>query len=400
MKILIIGGTGILSTAVVDRCVLQGYDVTMINRGNRPSAINPQATLVKCDVQDQAQLKAVKDSLQKETFDVVIDFLVYTVDELKRSLESFSSLAKQYVFISSAQVYDTSLKGTLTEDSPKPQRLWAYSVNKLECENQLIDYCHKNGITYTIIRPAVNYDGTRIPYGIFPPMGYHWTLVERIRHGKPIITWNNGENKLNLTRVEDFAEATVGLLGNPQAYNEAFNVAGNRIYSWMDVLNVLGELVGKEPVTIDVPVQFYANELPEYQREELIGGRANDMVCSIEKLKRAVPDFEPRYSLREGVKMTLDYYRSHGFLHGIDYTFDGNTDRIVMKYCSQTGITPPAPLTFIDYLAKGYKADRRAYYQAYDKDTLHGRITSGIKSTVRRIMGGRLTEFIGKVIHR
>lgn len=400
MKILIIGGTGILSTAVVDRCVSRGDEVTMINRGSRVSVINPQARLVKCDVRDKARLKAVRESLQKESFDVVIDFLVYTVEELRRSLDTFASLAKQYVFISSAQVYDTSIKGVLTEDSPKPQPLWAYSVNKLKCEEHLIDYCTRNHVTYTIIRPAVNYDGTRIPYGIFPPMGYHWTLVERIRHGKPIITWNGGQNRLNLTRVEDFAEALVGLLGNSQTYNEAFNVAGDRVYSWMEVLNVLGDIIGKKPVTIDLPVQFYAHELPDYQREELIGGRANDMVCSIEKLRRVVPDFKPRYDLREGVEMTLDYYRSHGFLHGIDYRFDGDTDRIILKYCRQAGITPPVPLTFIDYLDKGDKADRRNYNQARDKDTLHGRLTLGLKSFVRRIIGGRLSEFIGKAIHR
>lgn len=384
MKILIIGGTGILSTAVVDECILRGYSVTIVNRGNRPGVANPKATFIKCDVRDEAQLKEFGESMKSTSFDAVVDFLVYTEAQLRISLNYFSPLATQYVFISSTQVYNTCIRGILTEDSPKPQPLWSYSVNKLACENALIEYCTKHNKIYTIIRPAVNYDGTRIPYGIFPPMGYHWTLVERIKHGKPIITWNKGENRLNLTRVEDFAFATVGLLGNPKANNEAFNVAGDNVYSWMDVLNVLGDLIGKKPVTIDLPVQFYANELPDYQKEELLGGRANDMVCSIEKLRSVLPDFKPKYALKEGVKKTLDYYQEHGYLYGIDYSFDGNTDRIIKKYCKKECINAPEKLTFIDYLSNHRKSDKKAYYLSCYKDKIFLRILLFLKTRVRK----------------
>ena len=385
MKILIIGGTGILSTAVVDECILRGYSVTIVNRGNRPEVANPKATFIKCDVRDEAQLKEFRASMKSTSFDAVVDFLVYTEAQLRISLNYFSPLAKQYVFISSAQVYNTSIKGILTEESPKPQSLWSYSVNKLACENALVEYCTNHHKLYTIIRPAVNYDGTRIPYGIFPPMGYHWTLVERIKHGKPIITWNKGENRLNLTRVEDFAFATVGLLGNPKANNEAFNVAGDNVYSWMEVLYVLGDLVGKKPVTIDFPVQFYANELPDYQKEELIGGRANDMVCSIEKLRSVLPDFTPKYALKEGIKKTLDYYQEHGYLYGIDYSFDGDTDRIIKKYCKKQHLDNPYPFGFIDYLSNHRKFDKKAYYYAYIKDNKLFKFALSLKSKTKKL---------------
>lgn len=400
MNILIVGGTGILSTAVVHSCISHGHSVTMVNRGNKTEIIHPKAIFVKCDVRNEDQLKEVQTTLAKENFDVVVDFLVFTESELKLSLKYFSPLAKQYVFISSAQVYNTSIPGILTEDAPKPQKLWSYSINKLACEEYLENYCLTHQIAYTIIRPAVNYGGTRIPYGIFPPMGYHWTLVERIKHGKPIVTWNNGHNKLNLTRVEDFAEAMIGLLGNPKAYHEAFNVAGDRIYTWIDVLNVLGELVGKKPITIDLPVQFYAKELPNYQQGELIGGRANDMVCSIEKLKKIVPWFEPKYDLQEGIRMTLDYYMSHGYLGGIDYSFDGNQDRIIRKFCKQKHINCSWKLTFVDYFSKGNDADRKAYYRSFNKDKIHIRIIKLFKSSVRKLIGPRLSQAIGDTIHR
>lgn len=387
MNILVIGGTGILSTAVVSRCIDRGDAVTMVNRGNRPDQINPKASFLKCDVRDIAQLDEISNKIRNKFFDVVIDFLVFSEQELMNSLKYFSGNAKQYVFISSAQVYNTSLKGVLTEDSPKPQNLWSYSVNKLKCENYLIDYSKKNHINYTIIRPAVNYDGTRIPYGIFPPMGFHWTLVERIKHDKPIITWNYGENRLNLTRVEDFAEATVGLLGNPHAYNEDFNVAGDNIYSWQEVLDVLAELLDKEVKTFNLPVDYYASELPDFQKEELLGGRANDMICSIDKLRRVLPNFTPKYNLKKGVAMTLDYYKSHNYLFGIDYAFDGDCDRIIKKYCKKINQSIPSKCIFIDYMKTGARVDKINYWKSLHKDSYVVRVIKRIKWIIVRLLG-------------
>ena len=392
MKILVVGGTGILSTAVVERCIERGDSVTMINRGNRPNQIHPKATLIKCDIRDKNQLDNISKDLGE--FDVVIDFLVFNASELNVSLQYFAKNTKQYVFISSAQVYNTSIGGLLTEDSPKPQKLWSYSVNKLECEKYLISYCKNNKINYTIIRPAVNYDGTRIPYGIFPPMGYHWTLVERIKHEKPIITWNHGQNRLNLTRVEDFAEATVGLMGNPKAYNEDFNVAGDNVYSWMDVLFVLGDLLGKKVVTFDLPVDYYYKELPKHQKEELVGGRANDMICSINKLKTLLPDFRPRYDLREGVKKTLDYYEKNNYLNGIDYVFDGDCDRIIKKYCRIKRIATPPNCDYIDYFNGGKDYDKNSYYSPYYKD----RISYRVKHKLITLIGGVLPKGVKKIL--
>ncbi len=182
------------------------------------------------------------------------------------------------------------------------------------------------------MRPGVNYGSTRIPYGMYPKLGQHWTFVERIKAGKPIITWNQGQNKLNLTRVEDFALGMIGLIGNPKAYNEAFNVVGDKVYTWMDVLSVMGKILEYDVKTIDIPVDFYANELDGDAREGLIGGRACDLVCSNDKMKRLNPEYKTRYSLEEGIRMTLKFYFDNNYYHGIDYVWDGECDRIINKY--------------------------------------------------------------------
>ena len=334
MKVLIIGGTGTLSSHIVSECIERGHEVTMINRGMRNSFINEKAELIKCDLNDEGSLKNI---INGRVFDCCIDFLVFDEKQLLRSLHFFAEAGnvKQYIFISSAQVYNTSIKELFNEDSSElVQPLWSYSVNKVKCERLLCDYCKSSGINYTIIRPGVTYGETRIPYGMDPIRGKHWTMIERIKSGKPIITWNNGENKLNLTHVDDFARGAVGLIGNNAAYNEAFNVVGDFVYSWGEVLNTIGKIIGMYVRKVDIPVDFYASQLSEYVAGRLRGGRAQDLCCSNEKLKKAVPDFTTTISLETGLRRTLDYYKKNEYCDGFDYVWDAECDRIIALYNS------------------------------------------------------------------
>ena len=332
MKILVIGGTGILSSAVVDEAINQSIDVYMVNRGKRANLINDKAHLIKCDVHDKDTLNKL---LGDVFFDAIIDFLVYTKEQLEYSLDLFSRRTKQYVFISSTAVYNTDLDILFNEDSPKIQEKWSYSINKNLCEVFLLKYCNEKQVNYTIIRPGVNYGNTRIPYGIYPSIGSHWWFYSRILADKPMIVWNNGENIQNLTRVEDFAIGVVGLLGKKEAYNEAFNVVGDDFYTWKQVLDCIADYAGKDLKVIDIPPEEYAKEIPS-QSEELLGGRANNCKCSNEKLKKVVKSFKSNISLKEGIYKTLDYYKSHNYLLGIDYNYDGDYDRIIKKYSKGT----------------------------------------------------------------
>lgn len=367
MKVLIIGGTGILSKAVVDESASRGFEVTMLNRGRRKLFINEKVELIKCDIHDS---DLVKERLNGRKFDTVIDFLCYNKKDIEYSISLFGSFAKQYIFISSAQAYNTSVKGMLSENSDLGQPLWGYSMNKVESEKTLKELCKAKGINYTIIRPGVNYDNTRIPYGMYPPMGQHWTMCSRILRGKPIITWNNGENRLNLTRVEDFASGAVGLIGNERAYDEVFNVVGDYIYSWKEVLDTLGKLLGEEVKTVDIPVEFYAKELSSDENKQMLrGGRAQNLECSNEKLISVCPEFKTQYNLAEGMRLTLDFYKAHGYLNGFDYGYDGECDRIIHKFEKESGLTC-SKLGFVSYSSNVTIKDKVRYYINYYKNNL------------------------------
>lgn len=375
MKILIIGGTGVLSSAVVKEALRKNHDIYMINRGNNMKQIPSNAVLYKADYHDSDK---VKTFLKDKTFDVVIDFLCYNKEQIKYSLDLFGNITKQYIFISSCAVYNTKECSFCTEESPKVLDIWQYSVEKVECENLLISECKTKGINYTIIRPSVTYGDTRIPYGISPKYGYHWTLIARILNNKPIITWNNGINKCNIMHVDDFAVGLVGLFGNPKAINEAFNVCGDETPSWNDVLDCISSILGKQIIRFNISPELYAKEIP-WRKGEIIGGRSIDAINSNKKIKEAVPEFKCSITLKEGIQRTINAYKAQNYQKGIDWEFDAQTDRIIAKYSKGKKYNT----SFVNYLHESPTKCKKSYYKAYYSRNILFRITRKIFKVLR-----------------
>ena len=365
MRLLIIGGTGVLSTAVVAEALRKGVSVTMINRGNRASNIPDNVILIKSDCRDY---DTIERHIQSQYYDAVIDFLCYDEAQAKSSIEFYSKYAKQYIFISSAAVIDTRNSGVFNEDSPKVLPLWGYSVQKWKAEEFVRSFARERRLNYTIIRPCVTYDDTRIPYGFSPRYGYHWTFVARAKAGKPILTWNEGKNRCNMMRVEDFAKGVVGLISNEKAYNESFNICGDEAPSFRQVLEAMESCLGFVFPKIDVPVSFMAEALPGRKGE--LYGRSFDAIHSNSKIKQIVPFFDQSIDLKEGVSKTITAYKSKNYQYGIDWIYDAQCDYIIRKWCKMKGINVSRyNLGFIDYLENATLRDRLLYYSIYWQDS-------------------------------
>lgn len=381
MELLIIGGTGVLSSAVAIESINRGIRVTIINRGNRKERIPTGVNLIIADKDDHSK---ISDALGSQSFDAIIDFLCFNEKEIEKSFSFYKTYTKQYFFISSSAVYDSRIDGIKTEESPKVNPNWKYSVDKWASEELLVKMATRTGINYTIIRPCVTYDDTRIPYGIMPRYGYHWTLIERIKNGKPVLTWNKGNNRCNMMRVEDFAVGVVGLIGNPKAFNEAFNVCGDEAPSFSEVLDVISKWLGKDIVRLDIPSSFYAKEAPRYSGE-IMGGRSLDSINSNGKLKEAVPSFKQRISLAEGVELTLNAYKDHGYEKGISWEYDAQCDRIVKKWCKMKGIDSSQYCArFVDYLKNAGKRERFNYWIEKHSDKFYSKLCWLIVAVLRK----------------
>lgn len=375
MKVLIIGGTGVLSTAVTKEIISEGNDVTMINRGHH--TIPEGVRFIKADCNDD---ELIKQSLAGQSFDAVLDFICYDKSQLEHSLRLFSPVAEQYFFISSTAVIDSREGGILNEDSAKVLPFWGYSVCKWEAEQFLTSFCKEHGVNYTIIRPCVTYDDTRIPYGIAPRYGFHWTLIERAKAGKPIITWNGGKNRCNMMRVEDFAVGVAGLIGNTEAYGKAFNVCGDEVPSFGEVLNALSKASGQEISTIDIPIDFYSSQCSG--REGEILARGLDSVHSNALIKSLVPLFKQQTDIVDGVSKTVQAYISSGYGKGIDWRFDAETDYVIKKWCHKNHLScRHYHLGFVNYHNKATLKDRVYYWFIMYQDSLPVRLYRHFRSS-------------------
>ena len=384
MNILIVGGTGVISYAVVCEALRQGMNVTCINRGLSKSQELPQS--VEHLIADYRDKNKIEKLLQGRTFDAVIDVLCYRKEDIQYSLSLFKNVCKQYIFFSSCAVYN---KGNgdyeCTEESELINPVWDYSVNKVECERELIKIAKTENIAYTIVRPAVTYGNTRIPYGITPPYGYHGTLIQRILHHKPIILWDNGEAYSTITHVDDFAVGLVGLLGNPKAFNQAFHIVGDNRYQWKDVIITIGQILGVEPIFFNLTKEEYAEEIPS-RKGELLGGRGISQLLNNSKIKSAVPGFKSTVSLKEGLSRTIDYYQRHNYVQGIDWAFDATTDRIVRKWCKIKHIDARQyNWGFVDYLGTASTIDRKQYWMEFNRDSIIVKLIHLAKRIINRI---------------
>ena len=348
-KILVIGGTGLLSGAVVREALKQGCDVTCINRGTRTPMKGSHAI-----ISDKDNYQLLKKELKGKRFDAVIDFLVRKTDELQLSFDFYSQYTQQYVFVSSTMVYNSSIDMIFSEDAPKVQPLWSYSKEKWDCEELLVRLSKVSNCHYTVVRPGITYDDTRLPYGIMPPYGKHWSLVARMKAGKPIVTVNSGSNKCNMMRAEDFAVGVVGLFGNTQAYDEAFNVCGNECPTYRQVLDTIASSLGIEYQTIDVTAQEFAELVPS--RKEEILGRSCNYECSNRKISDLVPKFSQQISLKEGIPSVLQAYITSNYQQGIDYAWDAECDKVAIK----KGVKS---IHFCDYLKNATIDDMIVYYK-------------------------------------
>lgn len=359
MEILIVGGTGVISYAVVNEAVKHGFNVTCINRGK--SKNQKLSSNVKVFIADYRNESLIHSFLEDKFYDVIIDVLCYKEEDIDYSLGLFKNKCKQYIFFSSCAVYNKG-KGDYecTEEAELINPIWKYSIDKVKCEKRLINLSNDNNLNYTIVRPAVTYGNTRIPYGISPKYGCHGTIIQRLLNGKPIILWDNGEAYSTITRVEDFAVGLVGLFGNVNAYNQIVHIVGDERYKWKTVIDELADILGVTPVYCNISKEIYAEEVP-YRKGEILGGRGISQLLDNKKLKSLVPNFKTTLPLRKGLELTVGYYLNNNYLSGIDWKFEGETDRIIRKYSNLN-------VQFIDYLGNATFADKFIYMIEIYKD--------------------------------
>ena len=331
MKALFIGGTGTISTAIVNRLVKElSWEVWTLNRGNRKEVLAEGVHQIIADINDEAD---VTEKIKDLYFDTICEFIGFHVSHVERDYRLFKDKTRQYIYISSASAYHKpAASHIITEGTTLANPYWQYSRDKIACEEFLMKKYREEGFPVTIVRPSHTYDERSIPVGAHGKNGF-WQVIKRMMEGKPVIIQGDGSSLWTLTFNRDFAIGFTGLMGNRHAIGEAFQITGDEALTWDQIYQTIADALGVKLNAYHVSTDYLAAVGDKYGYD-FTGGLKGDKSVSVvfdnSKLKRAVPDMRTTVRFDQGVRIALDYVLAHPEeCQKEDPEFDGWCDRVI-----------------------------------------------------------------------
>ena len=326
IRVLFIGGTGVISSACVREAVEGDHDIELfvLNRGQSSGrTLPPGVTELRGDIRDAASVLKALDGLD---FDSVVDFVAFTAGHVRAGLDLFRGRTGQYVFISTASVYQTPpSRLPVTESTPLRNPYWQYSRDKIACEDLLVAEYRDNGFPATIVRPSHTYDATKTV------LSGGWTSLARMLAGKPVIVHGDGTSLWTVTHNTDFARAFVPLLGHPRTLGEAFHITSDDVLTWDQIAYSLGAALGVTPRLVHVPSDVIAAHDPEWGAG-LLGDKTQSMVFDNSKVKSVVPGWSAVVPFERGAREIAAWHLADPARQVVDEKLDALMDRLAADF--------------------------------------------------------------------
>lgn len=326
MKVLFIGGTGTISMAITRLLAKRGDELYLLNRGSRSEELPENVKVISADISNEEDVRA---KLEGMTFDSVCDFIGFVPEQVERDFRLFNGKTAQYMYISSASAYNKPAKSyIITEGTTLANPYWEYSRNKIACEEVLMKHYREDGFPVTIIRPSHTYDERSIPMGVHGSKG-SWQVIKRMLEGKPVIIHGDGTSLWTMTFNEDFAVGFAGLIGNPHAIGEAFQITNDETLTWNQIYETIAKVLGAELKPYYVSSEFLASVSNYDFTGSLTGDKAASVVFDNSKLKKAVPEFRPSIHFEQGIRRVIANVLANPSLQVEDPEFDAWCDKII-----------------------------------------------------------------------
>jgi nucleoside-diphosphate-sugar epimerase len=324
LRVLFIGGSGVISSACCKLAVQRGIDLSVLNRGrSRLRPLPDEVSVLLGDVRDSA---AVAEVLRGREFEVVVNWVAFTPDHVEADLERFRGRVGQYIFISSASAYQTPpARLPVTESTPLRNPYWQYSRDKIACEDRLVRAYREEGFPVTIVRPSHTYDKTSVPF--------HggWTVVDRMRQGKPVVVHGDGTSLWTLTHSDDFAKGFVPLLGSARVVGEAFHITSDDVLTWNLITTILANAAGVEPDIVHVSSDAIAAADPTWG-DALLGDSAHSVVFDNSKLSAVVPEYVATVTLEQAAREIVGWHDEDPARQQVDANLDTVMDTLAEQF--------------------------------------------------------------------
>jgi nucleoside-diphosphate-sugar epimerase len=331
MKILFIGGTGIISSSCTREALAQGHDLFHLNRGNNLDMAPRGVTTLKADIRDPEQ---VEKAVAGHRFDCVVNWVSFEPDHVRQDIKLLGPLTSHYIFISSASVYlKPPPHWMITEETPTGNPYWLYAQDKIACENALLEEFRENEFPVTIVRPSHTYNNGWIP----SPIGSRdFTIAQRMLDGKETISPGDGQSLWTITHSDDFARGFTGLLGNQGSVGEIFHITSDEARTWDAYYRIIGEALGVEANIVHIP-STVVNDIGPSLGQGLMGDKGYSMVFDNSKIRRFVPDFHASIPFAEGIRRSLEWFEENPAGKIIDSVKDAEIDKVLKVWKEMLG---------------------------------------------------------------
>ncbi|MCZ6677887.1 MAG: NAD-dependent epimerase/dehydratase family protein [Candidatus Poribacteria bacterium] len=314
MRVLIIGGTGLISTAITRFLIERGDDVTLYNRGQTEAEVPEGYQLISGDRKDYAAFEA--QMAEAGPFDTVIDMIGFVPEEVESDVRAFRGRIGQFIFCSTIDVYTKPARRyPICEDEERqPTASFPYAFDKAKCE-RILEQAHARGnFPVTIIRPAHTYgEGRGLIHSLRGGMYY----LDRIRRGNPIITHGDGSSLWASCHRDDVAQAFVEAIGNERTFGKSYHTAGEEPMTWNQYHQAVARAMdAPEPNLVHIPTDLLFKVAPKeaewckenFQYNNIFGNTA----------ARADLNFRYRISLLEGVGRIVAWLDERDRIHDKD----------------------------------------------------------------------------------
>jgi nucleoside-diphosphate-sugar epimerase len=304
MRVLIIGGTGLISVGIVHHLLQRGADITMFNRGQRA---NHLPVTVKQLVGDRNEFEVFERRFKSERWDVVIDMIGFTPSQALSDVRTFAGNCTHFIFCSTVCAYGVKVcPGGVVDETFPQEPISEYGKNKLACERILQDAQKSGAFMTTIIRPSHTY-GPGNP--LIDQLEFNSVSWDRIQKGLPVLIADGGMALWNSTHRDDVGKLFAYAAMNPKTYGKSYNATTQRVFSWADYYDEVGQVLGAKPRLVSMPADWIVNHDP--RRFQLLAEitRYHGAYTSARAMDD-VPEFKCEIDFKTGVKQTFDDLRA------------------------------------------------------------------------------------------
>jgi nucleoside-diphosphate-sugar epimerase len=324
LRVLFLGGNGVISAGASRLAVASGADLTLMTRGR--GTWRPPIDGARTIIGDAANMAVVADVAHRDRFDVVVNFQLFTAAQAVDQVRAWEGRVGQYIFISSAAAYSKPIRRwPIDESAELGNPAWKYAQDKLAAEEIFAAAHRSRSFPVTIVRPSHTYDPSLIP------LPGQWTMLARALRGRPIIVHGDGTSIWTLTHQDDFARGLVGLAGNHAAIGEAVHITTDAALTWDSIAEALTHALGVEAQIVHIASDTLAHDIPEWG-PPLLGDWSHSELYDNSKIKTLVPDFVATTPFTTGAQQIVDWHLADVQRQVIDIGLDRAIDNVIDRF--------------------------------------------------------------------